>query len=57
MPDTSSKTDRRKSMTSLWALFGRGKSAEELPEKLLHRMKRMERDLSKRLPDRGMFKS
>lgn len=36
--------------------FGAGKT-EALPEKLDHRLTRMERDLSRRLPKRGFLKS
>jgi len=56
MPETPSQKEQRSTLNSLLSIFGRSKSAEDVPERLAHRMKRMERDLSRRLPERGFLK-
>lgn len=57
MPETSSKTESRSPFRGLLALFERKTASDDVPEKLAHRMQHMERDLSRRLPERGLFKS
>jgi hypothetical protein len=57
MPETPPKAASRSAMQSLLSLIKRNRSAEEVPEKLAHRMQRMERDMSRRLPSKGFLKS
>ncbi len=56
MLNISSKSDKRNPKQTIWSLFGLRKEKPEVPEKLVHRLKRMERDLSRRLPARGFLK-